>query len=100
MTRSGIFRVEVLETRATPSGAAFSGGVFLPPGLVGGVDYPNIAPPPVQVGTEGTPAFLPPGLIRGIIAIDDPNFAPPVQVGRDGAISFLPPGASQGAPGS
>jgi hypothetical protein len=94
MTRPRSFRVEVLESRATPGGVAFSGGAFLPPGLIRGYYDPNEAPPPVQVARDGAITFLPPGVIRGY---DDPNEAPPpIQVARDGAITFLPPGVIRG----
>jgi hypothetical protein len=61
MTRRTCFRIEELETRATPSVSPTADFVFLPPGLSHARGDPDLLPPP---GTSG--AFLPLGLSRGV----------------------------------
>jgi len=83
--------VEELQSRNAPSGSPFGSGAFLPSGLDRAYPDHNNAPPPVEVGRDGSLAFLPSGLDRAYP--DHNNVPPPVEVGREGLVTFLPPAA-------
>jgi hypothetical protein len=88
MKRSVSLGVEVLESRDTPSGTPFGGGVFLPVGMAHAISDPNLTPPPPPLQPTG--AFAPPGVTCTIDLCPPPVahdvFLPPAH-----DVSLLPP---------
>src|SRR5262245_56994012 len=81
--------VEQLEARTTPSTSP-----FVAPGMTRFFAETSEAPPPVQVGREGSVAFLPPGMTR--FFAETSEAPPPVHVNQDGSVGFVPPGVIKG----
>lgn len=85
--------VEQLEARTTPSAVA-ADDIFLPPGMTKFLAESSEAPPPIQVGRDGSGAFVPPGMTK--FFAESSEAPPPIQVSPEGSVGFQPPGVIRG----
>jgi hypothetical protein len=69
-------------------------GDFLPPGMTKFLAESSEAPPPIQVGRDGSGAFVPPGMTR--FFGESSEAPPPVQESPEGSFGFVPPGVIKG----
>jgi len=93
MKRRVRLSVDQVEARTLPSPVT-SAGVFLPPGVTRFFGESSEAPPPVQVGRDGSVTFMPPGMTR--FFGESSEAPPPIQVSPEGTVGFQPPGVIKG----